>query len=122
MYKEISQCRICGNDRLKPVLDLGEQYLSSSFVKSNEDVDAFSKSRVPLTVLLCAQCGLVQLKETVDRDLMYRSYFYRSGVNPMMRDALADVTRDIKAHSNLKKETQSSISAATTVRCSRISP
>ena len=103
MYKNISQCRICGNTELKQVLDLGEQYLSSSFVKSNDEVDETSRTRVPLTVLLCGVCGLVQLKETVDRDLMYRSYFYRSGVNPMMRDALADVTRDIKAHANLKE-------------------
>jgi hypothetical protein len=103
MYKNISRCRICGNTELKQVLDLGEQYLSSSFVKSNDEVDETSKTCVPLTVLLCGVCGLVQLKETVDRDLMYRSYFYRSGVNPMMRDALADVTRDIKAHASLKE-------------------
>ncbi|MBI5458044.1 methyltransferase domain-containing protein [Candidatus Kaiserbacteria bacterium] len=103
MYKNISRCRICGNEQLKEVLNLGEQYLSSSFVKNNDDVDEVSKTRVPLTLLLCDICGLVQLRETVDRDLMYRSYFYRSGVNPMMRDALADVTRDIKAHANLKE-------------------
>ena len=102
MYKNISKCRICGNEELKEVLNLGEQYLSSSFVKSNDLVDEATKTRVPLTLLLCDTCGLVQLRETVDRDLMYRSYFYRSGVNPMMRDALADVTRNIKAHSKLK--------------------
>lgn len=103
MYKTISSCRICGNHRLKEVLNLGEQYLSSSFVKSNEEAGETSRTRVPLTLLLCDTCGLVQLRETVDRDLMYRNYFYRSGVNPMMRDALADVTRDIKAHANLKE-------------------
>ncbi len=101
MYKEITKCRICGNEHIQPVLDLGEQFLSSQFVKNNE-AEELSKVRVPLTLLLCDVCGLVQLKETVDRDLMYRSYFYRSGVNPMMRDALADVTRDIKAHANLE--------------------
>lgn len=101
MYKEITKCRICGNEKLQQVLNLGEQFLSSQFVKSNE-AEELSKVRVPLTLLLCDACGLVQLKETVDRDLMYRSYFYRSGVNPMMRDALADITRDIKAHANLE--------------------
>ncbi len=101
MYKEITKCRICGNEKLQQVLNLGEQFLSSQFVKSNED-EELSRVRVPLTLLLCDVCGLVQLKETVDRDLMYRSYFYRSGVNPMMRDALSDVTRDIKAHANLQ--------------------
>jgi SAM-dependent methyltransferase len=102
MYKDITHCRICGADTLTEVLDLGEQFLSSSFVKDNAS-ESLSKIRVPLTVLLCKTCGLVQLRQTVDRDLMYRSYFYRSGVNPMMRDALADVTRDIKARADLKE-------------------
>ncbi len=100
MYTAITKCRICGNENLQDVLDLGEQFLSSQFVKDNA-AEELSKVRVPLTLTLCDVCGLVQLKQTVDRDLMYRSYFYRSGVNPMMRDALADVTRDIKAHANL---------------------
>jgi len=100
MYKNISECRICGDRELKEVLDLGEQFLSSSFVKSNDEVDEFSKTRVPLTLLLCNTCGLVQLRETVDRDLMYRSYFYRSETNPMMRDALQDVVKDIFARAN----------------------
>lgn len=102
MYTDISRCRICGNEKLQHVLNLGEQFLSSQFVKNNED-EELSKVRVPLTLLLCDVCGLAQLRETVDRDLMYRSYFYRSGVNPMMRDALADVTRDIKVRANLKE-------------------
>jgi len=101
MYKNISQCRICGNKELREVLDLGEQFLSSAFVKSNE-ADELSQTRVPLTVLLCSTCGLVQLRETVDRDLMYRSYFYRSETNPMMREALQDVVRDITARVNLR--------------------
>jgi SAM-dependent methyltransferase len=102
MYTEIRKCRICDNEKLQHILDLGGQFLSSQFVKNNDN-EELSKVRVPLTLLLCEVCGLVQLKETVDRDLMYRSYFYRSGVNPMMRDALADVTRDIKAHASLKE-------------------
>lgn len=102
MYTAITKCRICGNEKLEDVLDLGEQFLSSQFVKDNSK-EELSTVRVPLTLMLCDVCGLVQLKQTVDRDLMYRSYFYRSGVNPMMRDALADVTRDIKAHASLKE-------------------
>lgn len=102
MYRDITHCRICGTDTLTEVLNFGEQFLSSSFVKDNSK-EELANVRVPLSVLLCGTCGLVQLRETVDRDLMYRSYFYRSGVNPMMRDALADVTRDIKAHASLKE-------------------
>ncbi len=37
-------------------------------------------------------CGLVQLRHTFPADIMYADYWYVSGVNQTMRDALADIT------------------------------
>ncbi len=71
-------------------MTFGEQYLASIFVKNN-DVAPLAKIRFPLNVVLCESCGLLQLKETVNRDLLFRDYFYRSGTNPMMRESLNDV-------------------------------
>ncbi|MEO8367663.1 MAG: class I SAM-dependent methyltransferase [Candidatus Solibacter sp.] len=96
MYTEISQCRLCGNRQLTTVLSLGDQYLATSFVKTNKG-NPLAKIKVPLTLVLCdpaknpKACGLVQLRETVERDVMYREYFYRSHTNPMMRDALKEI-------------------------------
>ena len=99
-HKEITKCRICGNQNLTEVLNFGAQYLASSFVKSNVD-NELAKTKIPLTVVLCDRskndqaCGLVQLRETAERDLMYRSYFYRSATNPMMREALQDIVKEV---------------------------
>jgi NDP-4-keto-2,6-dideoxyhexose 3-C-methyltransferase len=96
MYTEITKCRSCGNSGLTPVLSLGEQHLASSFVRTNEG-NPLASVKFPLTLALCDPngdtpgCGLLQLKETVDRDLLYREYFYRSQTNPMMRDALREI-------------------------------
>jgi len=96
IYRSIKECRICGNKNLTEVLNFGEQYLASSFVESN-DTSELGKIRMPLTVVLCDRgnnpkgCSLLQLKETVNRDLMYQKYFYRSAVNPMMRNALKEI-------------------------------
>ena len=107
-YKNIRKCRICGNHELITVLNLGRQYLSSYFVKNNL-MSKLSAKKIPLTLVLCdrgknsSACGLVQLRETVDRDLMYREYFYRSAVNPMMRVALRNVVSDLRARVDFKK-------------------
>ncbi len=99
-YKRIDQCRLCGGAALTDVLSLGEQFLASSFVKSNEN-NPLASIRFPLTLSLCdraqnpAGCGLLQLRETVDRDLLYREYFYRSATNPMMRQALAEIAGEV---------------------------
>ena len=82
-------CRSCGGGRLQEALDLG-----SHFVSTFPDVpDAACIPRVPLELLLCGDCSLLQLRHTVTGDWLYRRYWYKSGVNPAMRRALADITR-----------------------------
>ncbi len=100
LYGNVKKCRICGNIKLARVLQLGRQYLASSFVRDNS-TEPMSRIKIPLTLVLCdnnrdkSACGLVQLKETVNRDLLYRNYFYRSAVNPRMRRALADIVDEL---------------------------
>jgi NDP-4-keto-2,6-dideoxyhexose 3-C-methyltransferase len=84
MHKPITRCRICGNDRLEPVLDLGEQMLTGVFPKTrNAEV-----TRGPLRLVKClgeGACGLLQLAHSYDLGAMYGdNYGYRSGLNPSM--------------------------------------
>lgn len=106
-FFNIKKCRICGNPDLTAVLSLGQQYLASSFVKNNSLNT--SRIKIPLTLMLCdkkrnnSACGFVQLKETVNRDLLYKDYFYRSAVNPLMRQALREIVYDISKRIKFKK-------------------
>lgn len=84
-------CRSCGSGRLRSILSLGEQYVSN-FVTGKE-----GGLRAPLDLVLCEPvrggCGLLQLQHTVEAGFLYRNYWYRSGVNRSMREALADIAR-----------------------------
>ena len=79
-YENITKCRVCENQNLQEVIHIGEQFISPTFVKSNEN-NPLSEIKVPLTVLLCEStsdfegCGLVQLKQTTDPNLLYPDYF-----------------------------------------------
>ncbi|MBI2618380.1 methyltransferase domain-containing protein [Candidatus Kaiserbacteria bacterium] len=92
-YKSITKCRICGSEALTAVVSFPSQFLSPTFVSTNEN-NELSKIKVPLTVMLCDRsknqkgCGLLQLKETTDHDLLYSNYFYRSATNSTMRKDL----------------------------------
>jgi SAM-dependent methyltransferase len=83
--KTRNTCRVC-NGALEPILDLGEHFVSD-FPKPG-DVPA---SKAPLDLVLCKRCRLLQLRHTVDPDEMYRNYWYKSGTNQTMRNALADI-------------------------------
>lgn len=95
MYKPINACRICGNENLAPVLDLGMQMLTGVFPTSRTQ----AVTTGPLLLVKCmgagGNCGLVQLKHTYDLAEMYGlNYGYRSGLNPsMVRHLHAKVAR-----------------------------
>lgn len=85
MYTEIHACRICGNQYLEQVLDLGEQTLTGVFPKTPDQ----AITRGPLRLVKCTGaddcCGLLQLSHSYDLGEMYgENYGYRSGLNASM--------------------------------------
>lgn len=87
MYQTLSNCRICGNSNLVSILDLGEQYLTGVFPKTQDTL----LTKGPLKLVKCMPvndsdvCGLVQLNHSYDLDEMYGdTYGYRSGLNQSM--------------------------------------
>lgn len=80
-------CRAC-NGPLTEILDLGEQRLND-FPATAEACERVIK--VPLRLAVCTSCTLVQLTHTTPPDWLYRTYWYRSAVNEMMRRELHDI-------------------------------
>ena len=99
-FKEVSRCRICDSTDLTEVIYIEEQHLSPTFVTTNKG-NELSDIKVSQTLVLCDKnknsdnCGLLQLKETVKPDLLYKQYFYRSAVSDTMRRDLHDVVEDV---------------------------
>ena len=94
IYKNLKKCRICASSDLTEVVKIDDQHLSPTFVKSNEG-HPLSEVKVPHTLMLCGECSLLQLKETVEPDLLYKQYFYRSAVSDTMKRDLKDVVDNV---------------------------
>ena len=78
-------CRVC-NGSLTSILSLGEHYVSDFPAHGEPD-----GVKAPLELVLCERCKLLQLKHTVPAELMYQNYWYRSGTNKTMCEALAEI-------------------------------
>jgi NDP-4-keto-2,6-dideoxyhexose 3-C-methyltransferase len=79
-------CRVCKSS-VEPILSLGDQHVSNFLTPDQPD-----GPKVPLELVLCQQCRLLQLRHTVPAEMMYQNYWYRSGTNQTMCDALADIS------------------------------
>ena len=90
-----TSCRICGNEHLTSILDLGPMYLQGLFVK--EGYPQPPTRKIPLELMWCnttkneKACGLVQLSKTVSQNILYSTYWYRSRTNSTMKAHLKDI-------------------------------
>lgn len=88
-------CRICGSSALTPIIDIGAQYLQGSFLKPGSEEPP--SRRIPTRLVRCNPsedenaCGLLQLEHSVPPEVLYYSYWYRSGTNRTMREHLAGI-------------------------------
>lgn len=95
-YIERNTCRI-GGSPLRTILNLGEIY-PSTFVKRGDGCDFV---KVPLELCVGEKSGLVQLRHTVDRDALYRQYWYKSQLNNTMVCHLHNVVENICERINI---------------------
>ena len=100
--KKIQACRNCQNNNLKHILSIGNQYLVDFLEEDGENFTA------PLELVLCDPetngCGLLQLHHTVSPDLLYRRFWYKSGVNQTIRDDLEEIVRKAEEKVNLEND------------------
>lgn len=79
-YNAISGCRSCGNPDLKPLISFGKTPLADGLLRK-EQLDK-PEIIVPLNLVFCPNCSLVQIVETVDPEVLFcRDYPYFSSTS-----------------------------------------
>ncbi len=99
-------CRICGSDKLTPIINIGEQYLQGSFIKPGKEMPPMRKISTSLVRCDATQdesaCGLLQMAHSVPPEILYSAYWYRSGTNKTMLDHLKEIADKTSTMINIK--------------------
>ncbi len=93
-------CRACNCEKLTPLFSLGEQALVA-FPLPDED---YEPVRSPLNLVMCDRCKQVQLEHAVNPDIIYETYWYRSGTNKTMRRILKEVVEQASERVDLQPD------------------
>ena len=75
---KVASCRICGAP-IEDFLAFGNMPLANELV--DDRVAAEQQDRFPLTLAFCPRCSLVQLRETVAAQRLFRDYVYMSSTS-----------------------------------------
>lgn len=97
--KKHSKCRACGHGHLKPFLDLGLAPLANNLCDTKED--SLNALKLPLVVCICENCGLSQLSEVVNPEVLFKYYTYRSSVNAGYVQHCKEMAIELKEKFNL---------------------
>jgi novobiocin biosynthesis protein NovU/D-mycarose 3-C-methyltransferase len=77
-------CRGCESPELLRFLDLGTMPLAGGFLASREA--AAREETYPLSASCCRRCGLVQITEVIDPEILFQDYSFASGtIQPLVR-------------------------------------
>jgi hypothetical protein len=83
------ECRICGSAELKEIIDFGDLALTGVFLENGQEVP-----KAPLKLVLCNECGLVQLGHKYEQNALYgETYGYESHLNRSMVEHLQQKAR-----------------------------
>ena len=86
-------CYICSNKNLSKFLDLGNHPPPLNFV--SKDGLLTKQETFPLQVYFCNDCGLVQLGNAVDPNVMFKNYLYTSGVSTAFKNHLSNFAKTL---------------------------
>ncbi len=93
-YKLYTVCRFCKKSLKQRVINLGRMPLAGGFLKTKKD---FEKEKLyPLTLAFCENCYLLQTREVISQEILFRNYFYRSSAIQTLIDFFEQNVSDVK--------------------------
>lgn len=84
MHRKRETCRTCEGRDLACFLSLGPQPLANALLAPGRETNP--EPTFPLDVYLCRSCGLVQLLDVIDPDVLFRDYVYLTGTSSTIAD------------------------------------
>jgi hypothetical protein len=87
------KCRICSSKNLTIILDLGKQPPANSFIDQSELNSP--EHKFPLRLFWCEDCYLVQLLDIVNKEYLFKNYFYMTSASKPIVEHFKKYAQDI---------------------------
>ena len=102
MTETVVACRACGAGDLTPILSLGDTPLANALL-SAEQLEPTERD-IPLDLVLCTACSLVQITTTVPGEQLFGEYLYFSSFSDTMLQHACTLVERVVADRKLGSE------------------
>ena len=88
----MANCVVCGSELLEDIVEIGKQYPSAIFCKSNDPFrESLKASSLNVTKCSNRSCNLIQLSNPISLDDVFAKYPYQTSTTISMRSILTDL-------------------------------
>jgi methylation protein EvaC len=99
-YRHYNLCRFCFSNKLTSVINLGYMPLAGGFLKSINVLERY----YPLEISFCKNCYLLQSVNVIDKDVLFKDYFYFSSVSKTLTDHFKDLAGELTIRLKTKQK------------------
>ena len=101
MFKKVKKCRFCESKLIADVLDLGKQPLANGLLKK---IKKKNSKKIPLKMIICKSCKLLQLSCTVKPELLFKNYLWVTGTSKKVKNYREYFFKKLSKYSKLEKK------------------
>ena len=87
------KCRVCKSKNLKEVINLGKQPLANKYPKNNYEI--LNEKKYNLKVFFCTNCKAGQISKIIDRNILFKDYYYLSSVNKKLVEHFVSLSKKL---------------------------
>lgn len=88
-----TDCRVCGQSDFVKILDLGEMPPANAFLRK-EDLNK-PEQKFPLAVYFCKNCGLLQLLDVVNPEILFKNYKYLTSASKPLAEHFFEMAGEL---------------------------
>jgi len=88
----IFSCRNCDSNKIREILDLGNQPWGNDFIKIKKNE---TNKTYPLTFVICENCKMSQINYTVPKEEMFSHHSYMSGTTKTLKSHFSQISMQI---------------------------
>jgi hypothetical protein len=88
-----SACRLCNSQNLDMVFQLAPTPIGDAYV--TKDQLGIKQETYPIDLFLCRDCGLSQLLDVIDPEILYGDYIYLTGSSLGLREHFQEYANDV---------------------------
>ena len=95
-----THCVLCNSTNIKKIFKLANTPLANSYPRNKH----IKEKLFGLTIILCKNCGHLQLKEIINPKILFDNYVYVSGTSKVLKTHFAKYAKTIIQKFKIKKK------------------